>query len=100
MKTVKIYQLVSFVNAYNKNTKKWESLRNVQKVYVGKEGLKTAHFEFEQEVNEQKYYNGMNLSKYREIRGKAEIQEPHIHKNGSLAYWGDKVIQSYNPLNI
>ena len=44
---MKIYQLVSFVNAYNKRTKKWESLHNVTKVFVGKEGLKTAFFEFE-----------------------------------------------------
>ena len=100
MKTHKIYQLVSFVNAYNKRTKKWESLRSIQKVYVGAEGLKTAYFEFEKEVNEQKYYEQISLPKYREIRGKAEIQEPHIHNDGSLAYYGDKVIQSYNPLNI
>ena len=96
----KIYQLVSFVNAYNKRTKKWESLRNVSSVFIGKEGLKSALFEFEKEKNEQKYYEGVNLSKYREIRGKAEVHEPHIHENGSLAYWGDKIIQTYNPLNI
>lgn len=100
METAKIYQLVSFVNAYNKRTKKWESLRNIKNVYVGTEGLKTAYFDFEKEVNEQKYYQGVNLSKYSEIRGKAEIQEPHIHNDGTLAYFGDKVLQSYNPLNI
>jgi len=100
MKTQKIYQLVSFVNAWNKRTKKWESLRSVTKVYIGKEGLKSAHIDFNNEVNEQKYYQSVNLSKYGEIRGKAEIQEPHVHKDGTLAYWGDKVIKSYNPLNI
>ena len=96
----KIYQLVSFVNAYNKRTQKWESLHNVTKVFVGKEGLKTALFELEKEINEQKYYNQISLSKYSEIRGKAEVHEPHIHENGSLAYWGDKIINSYNPKNI
>lgn len=96
----KIYQLVSFVNAYNKRTKMWESLRNVTIVYVGAEGLKSAHFDFNKEVNEQKYYESINLSKYSEIRGKAEIQEPHIHENGTLAYWGDKIIATYNPQNI
>ena len=96
----KIYQLVSFVNAYNKRKKIWESLRSTTNVYIGTEGLKTAYFDFEKEKNEQKYYEQINLSKYSEIRGKAEIQEPHIHKNGTLAYWGDKVLASYNPKNI
>lgn len=95
-----IYQLVSFVNAYNKRTKAWESLRSVTKVYVGKEGLKSAYFDLEAEVKEQKYYDGVKLSKYSEIRGKAEIQIPHIHDNGTLAYWGEKVLNSYNPQNI
>ena len=31
-----IYQLVAFVNAFNRYTKRWESLHNITKVYVGK----------------------------------------------------------------
>jgi hypothetical protein len=97
----KIYQLVSFANGYNKRTKKWESLRSISNVYVGPEGLKTAYFELEKEQKEivflEQYEGGR---KYREIRGKVEIQIPHVHENGSLAYWGDKVLKSYNPKNI
>jgi len=98
---MKIYQLVSFVNAWNKRTKNWESLRSVTKTYVGAEGLKTAHFEFNNEVNEYKFIETtFRTSKYSEMRGKVEVQIPHIHENGSLAYWGDKVLASHNPLNI
>jgi hypothetical protein len=96
----KIYQLVSFVNAFNKKAKRWESLHNVSKVYVGKEGLKTAYAEFEKEKNRYESVVNWLPSKYSEARGKVEVQEPHIHENGSLAYWGDKVIISHNPQNI
>lgn len=97
---MKIYQIVSFVNAYNKRLEKWESLHNVTKVYIGKEGLKTAFLEFEQEQKEVIFWLQQQPRKYREIRGKVEIQIPHIHQNGSLAYWGDKVLKSFNPQNI
>ena len=49
---MKVYQLIAFVNAYNKNSKRWESLHNVTKVYIGKEGLKTAYAEFEDQKKE------------------------------------------------
>ena len=97
---MKIYQLISFVNAWNKYTKKWENLRSVTKVYVGKAGLKSAYFEFDNEVRECSFFTGQHLRKHGEKRYKVEIQEPHIHENGSLAYWGDKVLKSYNPQNI
>jgi len=101
MKAVKIYQLVSYVNAYNKRLKKWESLRSVTTVYAGKEGLKTAYNEFEREVSKYKELTTVgNWNKYSETRGKVEVHEPHIHENGMLAYWGDKVILSHNPQNI
>lgn len=97
----KVYQLVSYVNAWNKRLKKWESLRSVQTVYIGKEGLKTAMLQFETEVN---YYKQLttvgNWNKYGETRGKVELHEPHVHDNGALAYWGDKIILSHNPQNI
>ena len=96
----KIYQLVSFVNAFNRNTKRWESLHNETKIYIGKEGLKTAYFEFERQQKEVGFYLQQHLRKYSETRGKVELQEPHVHENGSLAYWGDKVLHSYNPGKI
>jgi len=99
MKT-NIYQIVSFVNAFNKRTKKWESLHNITKVYIGKAGIKTAYQDFESQKNEVQFYLQQNLSKYSDVRGKVEIQIPHIHENGSLAYWGDKVLHSFNPNNI
>jgi hypothetical protein len=96
-----IYQLVSFVNAWNKRTKQWESLHSVSKIYVGKEGLKTAYAEFEREKN--KYHELTtvgNWNKYGDTRGKVEIHTPHIHENGTLAYWGDKILFAHNPENI
>ena len=95
-----IYQLVSFVNGYNKRSKQWESLRSVTKVYVGKEGIKSAYSDFENEVREIKFHESTGTVKYREKRAKVEIQIPHVHENGCLAYWGDKVLHSYNPQNI
>lgn len=95
-----IYQLVAFVNAFNRYTKRWESLHNVTKVYIGNEGLKTAYFEFENQQKEVVFYTQQHLRKYSEVRGKVELQIPHVHENGSLAYWGDKVLHSYNPNNI
>jgi hypothetical protein len=97
----KIYQLVSYVNAWNKKKKEWESLRSVTNVYVGKEGLKTAHIHFENEVSWYKSLTTVgNWNKYGETRGKVELHEPHVHDNGTLAYWGDKIILSHNPNNI
>jgi hypothetical protein len=101
MKAQKIYQLTSYVNAYNKRLKKWESLRSVTTVYAGKEGLKTACKEFENEVYQYKQLTTVgNWRKYSETRGKVEVHEPHIHDNGMLAYWGDKIILSHNPDKI
>ena len=101
MKNQKIYQLVSYLNGYNKRTKQWESLQNVTIVAVGTEGLKTLLNTFESEKSRNEYARSVNnWRKYSEVRGKVEVQEPHIHENGLLAYWGDKVIVSYNPDNI
>jgi hypothetical protein len=96
----KIYQLVSFVNAYNKKTKQWESLHSVTKIYIGKKGLETAYFEFEQQQKEVQFYLQQNSRKYSDLRSKVEIQIPHIHENGSLAYWGDQVLKSFDFKNI
>ena len=98
---MKIYQLVSYANSYNKRTKKWESQRSVQQVYADKMGLQTAYTDFEREkslIHNLRTCN--NFNKYSEIRGKVELQVPHIHENGTFAYWGDKVLISYNPDNI
>ncbi len=96
-----LYQLVSFVNAYNKKAGKWENLRSVTKVYVGKEGIKSAYFDFENEKKHVDFYLQQKCSnKYREFRGKVEVMSPHIHQNGELAYYGDKIFHSYNPENI
>jgi hypothetical protein len=98
---VKIYQLVSYVNAYNKRLKTWESLRSITKVYAGIEGLNTACVEFAKEVEQYKQLTTVgNWNKYSETRGKVEVHVPHIHENGELAYWGDKVILSHNPDKI
>lgn len=101
MKPVKIYQLLSYVNAYNKRTKTWESIRRTQKIYAGRQGLKTALSEFEREVGQYKYVTTVgNWNKYGDTRGKAELTEPHIHENGEIAYWGDRIIKTHNPQNI
>lgn len=101
MKAQKIYQLVSYVNAFNKRSKRWESLRSIKEVFVGAKGLKSAYFRHNEEVNEYEFIETtFRSSKYSEMRGKVEIHEPHIHDNGTLAYYGDKIIVSHNPQNI
>lgn len=98
---MKIYQLVSFVNAYNKRTKQWESLRSLTTVYVGASGLKTAYNDYSREVEQYKLLTTVgNWNKYGETRGKVEVHVPHIHENGTIAYWGDKILISHNPENI
>jgi hypothetical protein len=98
---MKVYQLVSYLNGYNKRKKQWENLHSVTIVAVGKAGLKTLCKEFEAEKSRQEYERSCNnWRKYSEVRGKVELQEPHVHENGKLAYWGDKIIQSYNPDSI
>jgi len=98
---MKIYQLQCFVNAFNKKKKCWESKYEFSKIYVGKEGLITAHSDYEREVNKFHYEHDVgNWTKYTEVRGKCELHEPHIHENGTIAYWGDKILLSDNPDNI
>lgn len=100
-KAVKIYQLVCYVNAYNKRLKKWETLYTYSQIYAGKEGLKTAYAHFEIELSKYRQYTTQgNWKKYGETRGKVELQVPHIHENGQIAYWADKVLISHNPDNI
>lgn len=101
MKKVQIYQLVSFVNAWNKRQKKWESLHSVTRLYANAEGLKTAYADFESEVSQYKQLTTVgNWNKYSQTRGKVELHIPHIHENGTFAYWGDKILQAHNPENI
>lgn len=96
-----IYQLVSYVNAYNKRKKAWEPLRNERKIYRGTNGLQTASAEYRYEVNKYKFIEtSIDLNKYREMRGKVELHIPHFHDNGAISYWGDQIILSHNPLNI
>lgn len=98
---MKIYQLVSYLNGFNKRTKQWESLYSETTIAVGREGLKTLYREFEKEQIKNSYERSVNnWRKYSEVRGKVELHEPHIHDNGTIAWWGDKVLQSYNPDNI
>jgi hypothetical protein len=101
MKAKQIYQLVSYVNAWNKRKRKWESLGSATYLFVGKQGLKTAYEFFDRE--RESYHNLTtvgNWNKYSETRGKVELHIPHVHDNGTLAYWGDKIILSHNPDNI
>lgn len=98
---MKIYQLKCYLNGYNRSRRMWESLYSHTEVFVGPEGLATAHVKFEEQkarfhLERQSY----STRKYREIRGKCELHIPHIHQNGQLAYWGDEVIKIDNPDNI
>jgi hypothetical protein len=97
---MKVYQLVSYANAWDKKKKQWESLRSITVVYIGRAGLRTAREHFEREVLKFKETTIYIDSKYEDIRGKVELHEPHVHDNGTLAYWGDKIILSHNPQNI
>ena len=97
---MKVYQLIAYVNGWNKKTKKWEQIYHFNKFYVGKEGLSSAHFEYDKQLKEYEFAMTCLPSKYKEARGKVEINVPHVHKDGSLAYWGDKVIVSHNPENL
>ena len=96
-----IYQLTCYVNGWNKKTKQWESLYRFTEVYVGKAGLQTAYSEFERQKGKFTQYRTVgNWNKYGDTRGKCELHIPHIHENGTIAYWGDKVLLSENPDNI
>lgn len=98
---MKIYQLVSYLNAYNKRKNEWESLYTETIIAVGRNGLKTLTEKFESEKSKNNYQRTVgNWNKYSDVRGKVELQEPHIHENGQIAYWGDRIIMSYNPDNI
>jgi len=97
----KIYQLTCFVNGWVKRSREWESLHSFTKLYVGKEGLITALAEFERQKN--KFHQARTVGNWRrigEVRGKCELHIPHIHEDGTIAYWGDKVIVIENPDNI
>lgn len=97
---MKIYQVIAYVNGWNKKTSRWEQLHHFNKFYVGKEGLASAHIEYDKQLKEYQFATTCLPSKYREARGKVEINVPHIHNDGSFAYYGDKVIISHNPDNI
>lgn len=97
----KIYQLTCFVNAWNKRQRTWESIYSFNKIYIGREGLKTAINEFERQRDKFKHERSVgNWNKYGDTRGKCELHEPHIHEDGTIAYWGDKIIMTENPDNI
>jgi hypothetical protein len=101
MKTINIYQLTCFVNGWVKRSKTWETLYSFQKIYVGREGLKAAYAEFETQNNKFNYYRTTgNWNRIGDVRGKCELHIPHIHEDGTIAYWGDKILQSINPDNI
>lgn len=98
---MKIYRVQCYVNAWRKRTKEWESKYSYERLYVGKEGLKSAIRQFEIQKEKFQYERAVgNWNKYGEVRGKCELHEPHILEDGSLAYWGDKIIMTENPDNI
>lgn len=98
---MKLYQLTCFVNAYNKRKKQWESKYTFNQIFVGKEGLKTAYSEFERQKLKFEHERAVgNWNKYSDVRGKCELHIPHIHENGTIAYWADKILISENPDNI
>jgi hypothetical protein len=61
-----IYGSIILQCVQQKNQKKWESLHNVKKVYINKEGLKSANIDFE-EKKKRSVLPTTNLSKYREV---------------------------------
>jgi len=96
-----LYQLTCFVNGWVKRSKTWETLYTFNAIYVGKEGLKTAYDEFERQKNYFKFHRSTgNWNRIGEVRGKCELHIPHIHDNGTIAYWGDKILIAENPDNI
>lgn len=97
----KIYQLTCFVNGWVKRKKVWESLYSFTKIYVGEAGLKTATSDFERQKEQFKHYRSVgNWNRIGDVRGKCELHEPHIHDDGSIAYWGDNILLIENPDNI
>jgi len=101
MSKLQIYQLTCFVNGWVKRAKTWESLYSFTKIYIGREGLKTAYDEFERQKNQFHYYRSIgNWNRIGDVRGKCELHVPHIHEDGTIASWGDKVLITDNPYNI
>lgn len=96
----KIYRVLGYINGYNKKASKWESIFHTETIYIGKEGLKTAHQDYENELSNFKFNYTQHDSKYREVRGKIELHEPYFYPNGSMAYYGIKNHQSFNPDNL
>lgn len=96
----KIYRVLGFVNGYNKKTKRWEQIFHTETIYIGKEGFKTAHQDFKRELENVKFACSQHNSKYREVRSKIELHEPYFYPNGSMAYYGIKNYQSFNPDNL
>ena len=100
-KCKQIYQVIGFVNAFNKRTRRWENQHSFSQLYIGKAGYESALYDFDKQKNEVQFYRTCNNhNKYNDIRGKAELHTPHVHDNGQFANWGDKVIKSFNPDNI
>ena len=101
MKNNQIYQLQCYVNGWVKRKKEWESVYSFTKIYVGNEGLKTAYAEFERQKKEFYDHRAVgNWNRIGDVRGKCELHIPHIHEDGSIAYWGDKILLSENPDKI
>lgn len=98
---MKLYQLTCYVNAWNKRKKQWESKYTFTKLFVGANGLKSAYSEYDRQLSYFKQERTVgNWNKYGEVRGKCELHEPHIHEDGSIAYWGDNILLCENPDNI
>jgi hypothetical protein len=56
--------------------------------------LKSANIDFEEEKKKRSVLPTTKL-KYREVREKLKFNSTHT-QNGSLAYWGDEVLNSFN----
>lgn len=101
MSNKQIYQLRSFLVGWNKRTKAWEDIDRKNVIAVGKAGLSSLKRMYNQEVYRQDYNRSCNnWNKYSKVQGKVELMIPHIHEDGTIAYWGDRIILKHNPENL
>jgi len=93
---MKLYQLVCYVNALNKQTGEYENIhRYFRELYVGANGLSTAYDDYNKRLTLFKQQlSEIDNNKYDNIIGKCELNEPDILTDGTVATWGENVLFS------